>query len=65
MKTAKCYGVWGCPYFRTDEGDTYSVATRPNGEKMVFYWGNVFTGDTKKKPVILTESEVAEINFEY
>lgn len=63
MKDAKCYGVWGIPYFRTEEGDTYSVATRPNGDRMVFYWGNAFSGDTYKQPKILSEAEAQEINF--
>jgi hypothetical protein len=63
MKDAKCYGVWGIPYFRTEEGDTYSVASRPNGLPTVFYWGNVLTGERYKRPKILSEEEAKEINF--
>ena len=51
---AKCYGVWGCPYYRTESGHTFSIETAPK-ETLVFYYGNVKQGENKMH--MLTEEE--------
>lgn len=53
-KVAKCYGVWGCPYYRTEDGHTFSIQETPTG-KVVFYFGNVYAGENVMK--LLTEAE--------
>lgn len=60
MVKAICYGVWGCPYYRTESGHTFSVEEKPAGKKVVFYYGNVLAGDTKTMKM-LTEEEQADL----
>lgn len=66
MKIAKCYGVWGWKYYRTDEGETYSIKPEVCGGKTtdkltVFYYGNTKTGKYELR--ILTEEEYKQIQF--
>lgn len=53
-KIAKCYGVWTEPYYRTEDGHTFSIRDTVYG-KIVFYYGNVKTGQKTLK--MLTEEE--------
>ena len=53
-KIAKCYGVWTHPYYRTEDGHTFSIHDTVYG-KIVFYHGNVKTGQKEMK--ILTDEE--------
>lgn len=57
-KIARCYGVWGCPYYRTKDGHTFSIKETPGG-KIVFYFGNVFKEKNVMK--LLTEAEKKEL----
>ena len=52
---AKCYGVWGCRYYRTESGHTFSTNKTP-AETFVFYHGNVIT-DKNTKMRKLNEEE--------
>lgn len=58
MVVAKCYGIWGCPYYRTESGHTFSINETPSG-KVVFYYGNVKAGEDKQQ--LLTEAEKKEL----
>lgn len=55
---AKCYGVWGCPYYRTESGHTFSINETSYG-KIVYYYGNVLAGDYMLK--MLKKSEITEL----
>lgn len=56
---AKCYGVWGFPYYRTESGHTFAINETPSG-KVVFYHGNVISGD-RDTLKMLNEAEKAEL----
>ena len=59
-KTAKCYGVWGEPYYRTEDGHTFSIRETASG-KIVFYYGNVITGQGTLK---MLDDEEKKLLFE-
>ena len=58
-KIAKCYGIWGGPYYRTDDGHTFSIEDNGRGSKTVFYYGNVISGPGTLK--LLNEEEKARL----
>ena len=53
-KIARCYGVWTYPYYRTEDGHTFSINDTVFG-KVVCYYGNAVTGHETIK--ILDEAE--------
>lgn len=55
---AKCYGVWGCPYYRTETGHTFSI-NETQHKIIVFYYGNVLNGENHMR--MLTEEEKAQL----
>ena len=61
MKVAKCYGVWGWRYYRTDDGETYSIKPEFDDTITVFSYGNVKTGAVELR--ILTKEEYEQIKF--
>lgn len=72
MDIAKLYGIWGSKYYRTENGETYSIMESVAGgkttnTKTVFYWENAKANDGKgcmfDKPKVLTEEEYKKIKF--
>lgn len=57
---ATCYGVWGCPYYRTETGHTFSIKETQFG-KVVFYYGNVMEKGNKPNAHMLTKEEKAQL----
>ena len=57
-KVAKCYGVWGDPYYRTEDGHTFSIKYTSQGTR-VFYHGNVVLGAGKMH--MLTDEETKRL----
>ena len=41
---AKCYGVWGSHYYRTESGHTFSI-DHGSIYETVCYYGNAITGE--------------------
>lgn len=60
MIKATCYGIWTHPYYRTESGHTFSIEEKPNGGKIVFYFGNVLAGDCDTMKM-LTDEEMEEL----
>ena len=55
---AKCYGVWGSHYYRTESGHTFSI-DHGSIHGTVCYYGNAITGE--KTTHILNSEEEKEL----
>lgn len=63
-KKALFYGEWQSGrYYRTDDGDTFSVKTDFVGNRQVFYHGNV--SDQEKHEMVYWKNEMVDKMIEF